>query len=194
LQVYGVGPRSLRLLRNFWAAQKMAVHQNGYLSKPFSVERGVTQGDIPSPTIFDIVVDAVIRCWTVEALEDKDAQISSIFYADDGVLTSNDAISLQTSSDHLLSLFRRVNLEANMKKSKSMICLPGKVQGHISSLAYKRRMIGEGESYKDRKRRKIQSEKCGSTLASASFGKSSTPTTLYTATCHRVGQKPKSQS
>jgi hypothetical protein len=114
----------------------------------------VTQGDIPPTTIFKIVVDAVIRSWTVEALEDRDAQTSSIFYADDGVLTSNDAISLQTSSDHLLSFFRRVNLEANAKKYKYMVCLPGKVQGHISSLVYDRRMIGEGELYKDRKRRK----------------------------------------
>jgi hypothetical protein len=170
LQGYSVGPQLLHLLRNLWGAQKTVVRQNGYNSNPFSVECGVTQGDIPSPKIFNIVVDAVIRCWTVEALEDKDVQTSSIFYVDDGVLTSNDAISLQKSSDHLLSLFRRVNLEANTKKSKSMISLPGKVKGQISSSAYDRRMSGEGVSYKDREQRKVQCKKCGSTLASASLG------------------------
>ena len=33
----------------------------GYYGTAFKGERGVTQGDPPSPTIFNVVVDAVVR-------------------------------------------------------------------------------------------------------------------------------------
>jgi hypothetical protein len=134
--------RRVWLQRNFWAAQNMVVRQN-----------------LPENLQHSAVADAVIMCSTAEALEDKDAQTSSIFYVDGGVFTSIDAIYLQTRSDHLLSSFRRVILEADIKKFKSMICLPGKVQCHISSSVYDRRMIGEGKSYKDRKHRNVQCDK-----------------------------------
>jgi hypothetical protein len=60
LKGYGTGPRFLRLLENFWNNQAFVTRQGGYHSKVFKAERGFTQGDIPSPTIFNIVVDCVI--------------------------------------------------------------------------------------------------------------------------------------
>jgi hypothetical protein len=47
-----------------------------------------------------MVVDAILRCWAVEVLEQEDVaivgqdewlKVAPIFYADDGVLTSHDA-------------------------------------------------------------------------------------------------------
>jgi hypothetical protein len=63
LEKYGVGPNLIRLLRNFWNKLLVVARQSGYHSSPFSVCRGVTQGDVISPTIFNIVVDAVVRYW-----------------------------------------------------------------------------------------------------------------------------------
>ena len=60
LEAYGVGPRALGLLCHFWDQQKVVARQGKYYGKPFPATRGVTQGDIISPTIFNIVCDAII--------------------------------------------------------------------------------------------------------------------------------------
>ena len=39
----------------------MAARSGGYYGTAFKGERGVTQGDQLSPTIFNVVVDAVVR-------------------------------------------------------------------------------------------------------------------------------------
>jgi hypothetical protein len=59
LQKYGVGNRILKLLTNFWSSLTIVARQQGYYGTPFQSERGTTQGDIISPTIFNIVIDAV---------------------------------------------------------------------------------------------------------------------------------------
>jgi hypothetical protein len=72
------------------------VRQGGYHSGEFHVAQGVTQGDIPSPEIFNIVVDAVLRYWMLEVLGDNKVviqgnqgwlDVSSVFYTDYGILT-----------------------------------------------------------------------------------------------------------
>ena len=44
--------------------------QGGYFGEAFKGDRGVTQGDLLSPTIFNVVVDAVVRhCVTMALAE-----------------------------------------------------------------------------------------------------------------------------
>jgi hypothetical protein len=61
--------------------------------------RGITQGDIPSPTIFNIVCDAIIRTWKVGVTDGHitssdgggaiNEEIAAMLYANDGLLASN---------------------------------------------------------------------------------------------------------
>ena len=41
----------------------MVTRAGGYYGEAFKGARGVTQGDPLSPTIFNVVVDAVVRHW-----------------------------------------------------------------------------------------------------------------------------------
>ena len=41
----------------------MVAGAGSYYRAAFKVDRGVTQGDSISPTIFNVVVDAVVRQW-----------------------------------------------------------------------------------------------------------------------------------
>jgi hypothetical protein len=153
LEGYGVGRRIIRLLTHFWARQLELARQAGYHSSPFEVNRGVTQGDIPSPTILNVVWDAVVRAWKAEVtagnlLSVRSRAIEEIaakFYADDGVLASTTAPELQ-DRNYLVELFERVNIKTNTSKTKSMTCQPRPDQGHISDHAYKRMMVGSGAS------------------------------------------------
>ena len=55
----------------------MAARSGGYYGAAFKGIRGVTQGDPLSPTIFNVVVDAVVRHWLEglqAAKEEKDAE------------------------------------------------------------------------------------------------------------------------
>ena len=63
LEGYSVGPKAGRLLTNYWRHLTMVARARGYYWKAFRGERGVTQGALLSPTIFNVVVDAVVRNW-----------------------------------------------------------------------------------------------------------------------------------
>ena len=60
----------VRLLTIYWRRLTMVTRAAGYYGTSFGGERGVTQGDPLSPTIFNVVVDAVVRHW-VNGLVDK---------------------------------------------------------------------------------------------------------------------------
>ena len=72
LEGYGVGPGARRLLSNYWRRLTMAARAGGYYGTAFGGERGVTQGDPPSPTLFNVVVDAVVRHWLDGLRNDND--------------------------------------------------------------------------------------------------------------------------
>ena len=68
------------------------------------VARGVTQGDPLSPTIFNVVVDAVVRHWVTMALDEAEKRgergkecrhQAALFYADEGMLSLSDPCWLQ---------------------------------------------------------------------------------------------------
>ena len=63
LEGYGVGPRAQQLLRAYWGKMMMVARAGGYYGGAFKGARGVTQGNPLSPTIFNVVVDAVVRHW-----------------------------------------------------------------------------------------------------------------------------------
>ena len=63
LEKYKVGPKVRRYIDKVWKNQKYFLRQGGFYSKAVYVQRGCTQGDIDSPIIFNIIVDAVLRKW-----------------------------------------------------------------------------------------------------------------------------------
>ena len=72
LEGYGVGPRARRLLRTYWEKWTMVARAGGYYGTGFKGAKGVTQGDPLSPTIFNVVVYAVVRHWVTLSVEDAE--------------------------------------------------------------------------------------------------------------------------
>jgi hypothetical protein len=172
LEVLGTGPRVLCLLENFWNNQAVVARQGGYHSKAFKDERGVDQGYIPSPMIFNFVVDCVIRAWELEISDGRSVTdeafcslVASICYADDGLIASYQSELAQDSLDYMVDLFQRMGLNTNTSKTKSLTCSPRLEKGHISSQAYMRRMDRDGPTHRYRQIRRSECPVCQKGMA-----------------------------
>jgi hypothetical protein len=172
LKGYGTGPRVLRLLEKFWNNQAVVARQGGYHSKGFKAERGVAQGDIPTPAIFNIVVDCVIRAWELEISDGRSltdeafrSLVAAILYVDDGLIASYQLELAQDGLDYMVELFQRMGLNTNTSKTKSLTCSPHSEKDHISIQAYKRRMDGGGPTHQDRQSRQYECPVCKNGMA-----------------------------
>ena len=76
----------------------MVAREGGYYGTAFQGDRGVTQGDPLSPTIFNVVVDEVVRNFVTVMVEEAEERgkrgqegrrQSTIFYAGDGMVASS---------------------------------------------------------------------------------------------------------
>ena len=153
LEGYGVGPKVRRLLGNYWKQATLAARAGRYYGTAFKGERGVTQGDPLSPTIFNVVVDAVVRHWLHIATEEAERRggrgrerrhQAALFYADDGMVASTDPRWLQWAFTVLVGLFDRVGLKTNQRKTVSMACRPCSAAGNRTEVSYKHTMTGAG--------------------------------------------------
>ena len=66
LRGYEFGFNMQRLLQWYWYKHKVVPKYRKFFGIPFRTERGMTQGDPYRPTIFYIVVDAVVRAVLLE--------------------------------------------------------------------------------------------------------------------------------
>ena len=74
LREYGLGPRLQILLQRYWDGQRVVTKAGKYYGRPFSTGRGVTQGDLFYPALFNIIVDAVVRATLQEICVTQDSQ------------------------------------------------------------------------------------------------------------------------
>ena len=92
------------------------------------------QRDPHSPIIFNIVVDAVV--WAVlyvvcgpheakHGLGWEAGERNVIFYADDDRIAGQDHEWVQDALSVTVAMFRRMGLDTNIEKSKTMVYRPG---------------------------------------------------------------------
>ena len=117
----------------------------------------MTQGDPLSPTIFNVVVDTVVRRWlsvTVEGAEERGEHgqegrhQNALFYTDNGMVSLSDPRWLHVAFITLVSLFYSVGLKTNVVKKVRMVCHPCQAVGTQSEAACRIRMTGAGTLYR----------------------------------------------
>jgi hypothetical protein len=147
LEGYEAGPRMIQLIRGFWQDAIMVCRVAGNYGMAFKAGRGVTQSDLLSAKLFDILVDAVVREWVWQLKEDGDyeegklaaltATFFAIFYVDNVYLASRDAGFLQHMLTLLVDLFQRVGLRTNTSETQTMICTPGWFWTQLPTKSYR---------------------------------------------------------
>ena len=130
LRGYGMGKRMARLIAHHWDNLMFVPKAKRFLGTLFGTGRGVMQGDPSSPTIFNIVVDTVVRstleivCGPQEARHGMGwavGELNLIFYADDGRSGGRDHIWIQDALNVSVAMFRRMGLETNLEKTKALV-------------------------------------------------------------------------
>ena len=118
LKHYGLGDTTLEIIKEYWRKQRCVIKNGKYYSKQFTPTEGVTQGDILSPTFFNIIVDSILKKLDVEMQYNPYLKIktASLFYADDGAIVGSDPLEIQELFDRLIGHFRMYDLFPNIKK------------------------------------------------------------------------------
>ena len=68
LEGYGAGTQMCGLLETLWECQQMVPRQNGFYGPAFPATGGKTHGGLVSLTLFNVVVDNLIRTWMAMAV------------------------------------------------------------------------------------------------------------------------------
>ena len=103
-------------------------NQTGVLSETevFGISRGVRQGDVLSPLLFNAALEHCLRRWKsrlgthglkMSNVDGKD-RLSNVRFADDLTIYANSLPELVEMLDMLVEELRRVGLDLNAKKSK----------------------------------------------------------------------------
>ena len=151
-----------------------------YYWAAFKGSQGVMQGNLLSPTIFNLVVDAVMRHWVAvmaEGAEERDERgqegrhNNPLLYEEHGMAAFLDPQCLQGSFITLVGLFDRVVLCTNVGKTVGMVYRPCQAAGTQSEAMFNRRIMVEGPSYQERQKGRVQCRECGEEMAAGSLAR-----------------------
>ena len=153
-----------RILKSYWDRQRIFPKTGKFLGNLFWTGRGVTQGDLASPMILNIVVDAVVQAVLDVVYGHQEAQHGLgwadrkrklSFYADDGRIAGRNHNWVQDTLTVTVIMFRSMGLGKNLENIKAMVCMQGFIWGKWGEQVYKRRATGEGETFRERNRIRV---------------------------------------
>ena len=128
LALYGIPVKYVNLIKEGYDGFTAQVNVGGSLTDPFVVEGGVKQGDVPSPTLFNIMIDLVATLsYDSPESESLGMFISSMEgfltdreFADDNITVAESEEKLQKLIDNLIYFSDGANLSVNTLKTKIM--------------------------------------------------------------------------
>jgi hypothetical protein len=145
---YGVGPKMIWLIQNFWVNATIVCQASVNYGTPFQAGRGITQGGPLSATQFNLLIDAIIwewlrELWEGSALEPDTinslmATFFTIFYVNDVYLASRNLDFLQRALNVIVGLFDHVGLKTNVQKTQAMVCTPRRIRIQLPEDSYTR--------------------------------------------------------
>jgi len=119
----GIGGPFYTILKQMYFNVTASVKCGNTLSESFNIFRGVKQGDILSPLLFNIFINDMVTLFNeTDGLPPSliDKKVGSLLYADDLVILSTSKEGLQNSLNKLSNYCTKWKLAINYDKSKMM--------------------------------------------------------------------------
>ena len=146
----------------------MTEKAGGYYGPVFQSHRRLTQGGGLSPTIFNMVIDAVIQHWvtfvggggTGKVLEASIQTVATLLYTNDILVVSPDNARIQGDFNALMGLFDRVGLRKNNGKTVIMAFRPCHTPQSWSTEAYTWKVMVRVLSYRERLLQRVNCPEC----------------------------------
>ena len=114
--------KDLRLIKNLYWKQEASVRLVNGDSKVQSIKRGVRQGCVMSPDLYNFYAEMIMReLRDLEGIKVGGENVNNIRYADDTALVADSCEKLQNLINSLDRLSKEKGLNINMKKTKVMV-------------------------------------------------------------------------
>ena len=114
--------KDLNLIKNLYWQQTASIKTEDGQSSSFSIKRGVRQGCVLSPSLFNIYTENIFKEFEeLPGIKLFGEYINNLRYADDTVLLAESEEELQVLVDAVKEGSRKYGLEMNTKKTKTMV-------------------------------------------------------------------------
>ena len=122
LKEAGLDGKDLRLIRNLYWKQKASVRVGDETSTSQEIQRGVRQGCVLSPELFNLYSEIIMRDVTdLEGIKIGGRNINNIRYADDTALIADSEEKLKSLVQALVRASEERGLRLNVSKTKVMV-------------------------------------------------------------------------
>ena len=163
----GVDGKYIKIIRNLYWDQTASVRIMTELSEEIRIQRGVRQGCVASPTLFNLYTEKIFR----HIINMKGGNVggttyNNLIYADDTALLAGNEKELSELISKINEVGKQFGMKINIKKTKAMvvskkpnsstinIAIDGKQIEQVASYMYFGSLITEdGRSEKEIKRR-----------------------------------------
>lgn len=123
----GMPAKLVRILKAMYADGRNQVKVYGDLTRPFAVRTGVRQGCIPSPALFNVALDWILRKAVLGVrgvMISDDLRLTHLGYADDLVYIGESEADIQQFTNNLNKCALKLGLKISAKKTKLISTVP----------------------------------------------------------------------
>ena len=120
---YGISPSLVKIIREMYANTQQGLKINGSVTNPFRSYRGVRQGCVLSPLLFNLFINDIPHIFdkSCNPIVLNNIKINSLMYADDLLILSETEQGLKDSLNRLSIYNEKWLLKVNYNKTKTMI-------------------------------------------------------------------------
>ena len=123
LNRYSIGGSFLKVLREMYDKNQLFVKVSNGLCQPFKTTKGVLQGSVNYPLLFNIFVDNITNIFdqSCDPVSIDNTPQSCLLWSDDLLLFSTSAKGLQNAIDKMGAFYASLGLDISLKKTKVII-------------------------------------------------------------------------
>ncbi|CAK1594622.1 unnamed protein product, partial [Parnassius mnemosyne] len=123
LNSFGLSAGLIQALRSLYRDSSACVRINGVYSDWFGIHKGVRQGCVASPWLFNLFMDSCLQTLKVEecGLRMGESTVKCLLYADDQVIFASSAAELQMMVTLMNWSLKERGMKVNASKTKVMV-------------------------------------------------------------------------